>query len=195
MGALAPHRLRQAQGRGMKQQKREPAYVKHRREMLESPARRGLTMAAVRVLERLEIELMRHAGKNNGALIVTYAQFAEHGIRYPSIAPAIRLLVELGFLQVTQHGWRSAGQHRPARYRLTYLSSYGNPPTDEWKITSRYENVTAAGYENVSGTGYENVSGNGSSVPKNRVRKRNSFIHATHTPPRAGRKQRPQRTH
>jgi hypothetical protein len=117
----------------MKRAKPQPAYVKHRRELLESPAWRALTLAAIRVIERLEIELMRHAGKNNGNLIVTYDQFVQHGIRRKSIAPAIQLLVDVRLLEITQRGWRSAGQHRPAHYRLTFLPTAGAPATDEWK--------------------------------------------------------------
>jgi hypothetical protein len=112
---------------------REPAYVKHRREMLESPAWRCLTLSAHRVLERLEIEHMRHAGQDNGKLIVTYNDLVAFGLKRDSIAPAIRLLVEIGLIQITQRGWRLAVHGRPAKYRITYLEAFGKAPTDDWK--------------------------------------------------------------
>jgi hypothetical protein len=136
---------------------KEPPYVKLRMEMLCSPAWAALTPAAKCVIERLIIEHIRHAGKDNGKLICTHKDFAEYGIRYPSIAPAIRLAVKLGFVEITQSGWRSAGRRRAAQYRLTFLPTAGTPPTDEWKqyqpgcLNWRYENVSTTGYENVSG--------------------------------------------
>jgi hypothetical protein len=111
----------------------EPSYIKLRREMLEAPGWRALTPAAKCVIERLIIEHMRHAGKDNGRLICTFDDFEEYGIRRKSIAPAIRLAVELGFIHVTQAGWRSAGYRRPAHYRLTFLPTDNAGPTDEWK--------------------------------------------------------------
>jgi hypothetical protein len=108
-------------------------YVKRRRSFNESAAIAALTLAAHRVLLRLEVELLRHGGKNNGKLICTYDDFKQFGIRRMSIAPAIRLLVEVGLIEITDRGWRLAAHGRPAQYRLTYLPAYGKPPTDEWK--------------------------------------------------------------
>jgi hypothetical protein len=108
-------------------------YVKHRLCVIESAAVAQLTLAAHRVLLRLEIELLHNAGKNNGALIVTYNDFEQFGIRRKSIADAIRLLVKVGLVAITDRGWRAADHGRPARYRITYLPAYGKPPTDEWE--------------------------------------------------------------
>jgi hypothetical protein len=170
---------------------KEPAYVKHRLEMLCSPAWRALSPAAKCVLERLEIEHMRHAGKNNGQLICTYQDFVDHGIRRMSIAPAIRQLTELGFVVITQRGWRSSGHHRPAHYRLTYVENNGGPPpTDEWskvppptkheKCASRgAKTIPAAGSENDTRAGIENATRSGNGTPKNRERKRYSYLDAS----------------
>jgi len=108
-------------------------YVRHRLCLIESAAMAQLTLAAHRVLQRLEIELLRHAGKNNGALIVTYNDFVAFGVRRMSVAPAIRLLVKVGLVIITDRGWRAAEHGRPAKYRLTYLPAYGKPRTDEWE--------------------------------------------------------------
>jgi hypothetical protein len=48
-------------------------------EMLESPAYRALSLSARRALERIEIELAQHGGKDNGSLPVTYDDFQRYG--------------------------------------------------------------------------------------------------------------------
>jgi len=50
------------------------------REMLESEALRSLSLAARRVVDRVILEQMAHAGKENGNLIVTYDDFVRFGI-------------------------------------------------------------------------------------------------------------------
>ena len=89
--------------------------------MLESPPYRQLSLSARRVLDRLEIELAHHGGMDNGRLPVTFDDFQRYGIDRHAIAPAIRELVALGFIEITEHGragnadWRS-----PNRFRITY---------------------------------------------------------------------------
>jgi hypothetical protein len=56
------------------------------------------------VLARIEIELADHGGMDNGKLIVTFEQFVEYGIERHAIAPAIRELEALGFIEITEHG-------------------------------------------------------------------------------------------
>src|SRR5471032_324042 len=80
--------------------------------MLESPAYRVLSLAAHRVLARIQIELANHGGTDNGALPVTYDQFVEYGIHRHSIAPGIRQLVALGFIEVTERGRHGNGEFR-----------------------------------------------------------------------------------
>lgn len=159
-------------------------FVAHRVAMLESAAWARLTFAARRVLDRLEIEHAHHGGKENGNLVCTYRDFELFGVRRPSIAAAIRLLVEVGLVEVTHTGRGGNAEFRdPSRYRLTYLNTVKQAPTDEWEkytapaplsprdIESGHEIVTgpvrtktcpktsAAGYENVSEVGYEIVPG------------------------------------
>jgi hypothetical protein len=69
--------------------------------MLRSPAWRVLSLSARRVLDRLEIELADHGGVDNGKLPVTYEDFVRYGIERHAIAPALRELVALGFIEVT----------------------------------------------------------------------------------------------
>jgi hypothetical protein len=77
-----------------------------------SPPYRVLSLSARRVLDRISIELAHHGGNDNGKLPVTYEQFVEYGIDRQAIAPAIRELVALGFIEVTRQGKASASEYR-----------------------------------------------------------------------------------
>jgi hypothetical protein len=108
------------------------AFIKRTFRMIESPAYRVLSLAAYRVLSRIEIELGRHGGKDNGKLPVTTEDFIEYGMDRHTIAPAIRELEDLGLIQVIRGYAGKAGQYRPSLYRLTYLPSFGEDPSNEW---------------------------------------------------------------
>jgi hypothetical protein len=111
-------------------------------EMLESAAYRVLSLSARRVIERIVIEHAHHGGKDNGKLTVTYEDFVAYGIDRQSIPPAIREAEALGFIEVTQHGRPSAGEHRwPNIFRLTHVyCDTAELPTHEWrKIKSAKE--------------------------------------------------------
>jgi hypothetical protein len=102
--------------------------------MLESPAMRVLSLSARRVLDRLEIELAHHGGGDNGNLPTTYEHFEEYGMDRDCIAPAIRELVALGFVEVTEQGRAGNAEHRaPNRFRLTYRETDKAKPTDDWR--------------------------------------------------------------
>jgi hypothetical protein len=105
-------------------------------EMLESPAYRTLSLSAHRILSRIEIELGHHGGLENGKLPVTFDQFVEYGIDRASIAPAIRELEGLGFIEVTERGCAgNADFRRPNKFRLTYRGAEGvlSDGTHEWR--------------------------------------------------------------
>jgi hypothetical protein len=104
-------------------------------EMLESPAYRVLSLSAHRVLDRISVELAHHGGNDNGKLPVTYEQFMEYGMDRQAIAPAIRELEALGFIEITQRGRPSAGEFRwPNLFRLTWINCFSsNAPTHEWR--------------------------------------------------------------
>lgn len=88
-------------------------------EMLESPAYRVLSLSAHRVLDRIQIEFAHHGGTENGRLPVTYDQFCEYGLHRHAIGPAIRELVALGFIEMTERGRHGNGEFRtPNRFRL-----------------------------------------------------------------------------
>jgi hypothetical protein len=102
-------------------------------EMLRSPAWRVLSLSARRVLDRLEIELADHGGTDNGKLPVTYQDFVQYGIERHAIAPALREVVVLGFIEITERGRAGNAEfRRPSLYRLTYRHTR-SAPTDEWR--------------------------------------------------------------
>jgi hypothetical protein len=91
-------------------------------EMLESPAWRALSGAAQKIVFRVAIEHMGHAGTENGNLVVTYDQFADYGVRRSSIARAIREAEHLGWIRVVQRGRGGNSEFRRAsRYALAWL--------------------------------------------------------------------------
>ena len=102
-------------------------------EMMESPAFRVLSHSAHRILDRLEIELAHHGGNDNGRLPVTFDHFAEYGIDRHSIAPAMREVEALKFIEVTERGRAGNAEYRrPNLFRLTY-KPVGALATDEWR--------------------------------------------------------------
>lgn len=117
-------------------------------EMLESPAHRVLSKAATRVIERIEIELYRHGGKDNGRLPVTLADFERFGLDRHSVPPAIREAVALGFVEITVRGCAgNADFRRPNLYRLTFREAKGYPGDDgthEWRRIANDPNATEA---------------------------------------------------
>ena len=93
--------------------------------MLECAAYRVLSRAAHMVLSRLEVEHAHHGGKDNGKLPCTFAHFEEYGVHRRSVAPAIRELVALGFVEVTRKGAAGNAEFRqPNLYRLTYRPAH-----------------------------------------------------------------------
>jgi hypothetical protein len=116
-------------------------------EMLGSPAYRVLSLSAHRAMARLEIELAQHGGKpeENGKLPCTFDHFAEFGLHRHAIAPAIRELVAMGFVEITQRGSAgNAGFRQPTLYRLTYRH-WGShqETTDEWRRIKTIEEAGA----------------------------------------------------
>ena len=80
-------------------------FVPHRIEMLESAAYRALSRGGHRVLARLEIEHLSHAGYENGRLPVTCGDFEKWAwMDAQSIAPAQREVQALGFAEITERG-------------------------------------------------------------------------------------------
>jgi len=101
--------------------------------MLRCPAYSVLSLSGRRVLDRIEIEMADHGGTDNGKLPVTYDDFERYGIHRHCIGPAIREVVALGFVEITEHGRAgNAEWRRPHLFRLTYRPTKYEP-TNEWE--------------------------------------------------------------
>lgn len=117
----------------------------HLIEMLESPAYRVLSLSARRVLDRIEIELAHHGGADNGRLPVTFDNFQSYGIDRQAIAPAIREVVALGFVEITERGRAGNAEWRkPNLFRLTYRQARGfhGDGSHEWRKFNTLQDAT-----------------------------------------------------
>jgi hypothetical protein len=114
---------------------RDESWLWLTREMMESPAWAALPLASRRIIDRLMVEHMAHAGTENGNLKVSYDQFADFGVRRASLTEAIKVAVELGFIDVVSEGIVSYGAaRRPAAYGLAWLyRADRTPPSQRWK--------------------------------------------------------------
>jgi len=92
-------------------------------------------IAVARLLERLEIEHLRHGGLHNGKLYVSYGQLQLAGLSRRVVKPALECGRDLGFIEIMQdQSGEAKGSVRPPNaYRLTYLPAGKAAPTDEWK--------------------------------------------------------------
>jgi len=119
-------------------------FAPHTIAMLRSPAWRALSLSARRILDRIEIELADHGGTDNGKLPVTYDDFIRYGIERHAIRPAIREVVALGFVEITEAGRAGNAEWRkPNLFRLTFRNTK-YAPTNEWqKVTEEQANPIA----------------------------------------------------
>jgi hypothetical protein len=103
--------------------------------MQESAAYRVLNYSELRMLDRIEIELADHGGRDNGRLPVTFEQFRDYGIRRALIAPSRRALVALGFITFTPGlGAAAASNRRPNLFGMTYRHmGDAKEPTHGWR--------------------------------------------------------------
>jgi hypothetical protein len=119
------------------------------RDMLESPAFDVLSRAALKIMVKLEVAHSHAIGTHemgsrgvakkgrsdaNGKIVCTYRALELCGVHKNVIAPAIRELVALGFLEVTHKGAGGNADFRdPTLYRLTFLPTEYAGPTNEWR--------------------------------------------------------------
>lgn len=113
-------------------------------DMLTSVAWQALGINARRLLDRLMVEHLRHAGRCNGDLQVTYLQFDSAGLDKKRVKEAIRQATFLGFIR---HNRDELGERTKVAtsFRLTFLPTrtvgpvgdFKEPPTDEWRSIGR----------------------------------------------------------
>jgi hypothetical protein len=107
----------------------------HTIDMIESPAWRALSHVARKCLDRIEIELANHGGRDNGKLPVTYRDFADYGLGKPSIALGLAELIALGFVEMKPGYASSNPEHgRTSCFRVVFKQGRDGPPgEDRWR--------------------------------------------------------------
>jgi hypothetical protein len=102
------------------------------RELLSSDAWQTLSINERRVIDRLLIEHLNHAGTMNGRLRVSHRQFIQWGVTKNAVAPAIHCLSTRGLARFAAA--ETDGSIRGFyTYRLTFLPADYKEPTNEWR--------------------------------------------------------------
>src|SRR5262245_11658639 len=85
---------------------------------------------------------------DNSVRLVYSVNCQRYGIDRHAIGPAIRELVALGFVEITEHGRaRNADWRSPNRFRITYKHTKDAGPTQEWKRIQTAERARAKARE------------------------------------------------
>jgi hypothetical protein len=153
-------------------------------EMLESAAYRALSLSAHRVLARIAIEHAHHGGEDNGRLPVTFENFQGYGMDRDAIAPAIRELDALGFIEITERGCAGNAEfRRPNLFRLTYRDCKGvaGDGTHEWRRIKTPDDADAIAVaaritpsKNRTSVGRNRIARSGNSPPKPKIASRDN---------------------
>lgn len=116
------------------------------RQRLESLAWRAMPLCARQVVDRIQIELLNHGGRDNGRLPVTYDDFEKYGVRKGSIRRAVDIAIALGFVDRTERGVRAHGAaRRPAKYGLTWIPRVdGTFASNRWMFLKTDDDVKQA---------------------------------------------------
>jgi hypothetical protein len=125
-------------------EKRKPLsqFVPHTLELLLSHAWRARPKPLREIIERLEVEHLRHGGKLNGELYVSFGQFeTDCKVARRSIRPALEAGVALGLIQIGEKDESYKGDLRePNRYGLLFLPMKGRTnASDEWPHVTKQE--------------------------------------------------------
>jgi hypothetical protein len=131
MGSIKAANLRRKRNRPPKG---EP-FIWLSRELMESDAWRTAKIHTIRLVMRLMLEWMAHAGTENGRLACTYDDLVAFGIGRRLINRAIAGAVERGLVYRTEQGGLSAGDvKKPSRYGLGWLPGHdGSAAPNRWK--------------------------------------------------------------
>jgi hypothetical protein len=121
----------------------KPRFIMRPLELYTSHSYRVLNLHERRCLDRLELELIKRYGKDNGKLIVTYADVEREGVGPKYAAASFRVLQALGLIERTRQGRAAVGEFRSSNlWRITYLPTAPGKKdqTNDWmKIQSPEE--------------------------------------------------------
>jgi hypothetical protein len=119
----------------------EPFVMLHRT-VINSFAWRALSESARKVIYRVILEWMAHAGKLSTDIPVTKEDFIEYGLHHNAIAPAQREACALGLLLLSTRGRAGNAEFRaPHKWALPFLKERGKYLGTDWQ---RYESLDEA---------------------------------------------------
>ncbi len=101
-------------------------------DLLASPAWRAQSINCRRLIDALMLENCRHAGQENGSLVLPYDALQSYGLTRENIKPSIIEAASLGLIRV-DFGGRYAGRNTPNVYSLTFLGRLTGTPPDDWQ--------------------------------------------------------------
>lgn len=123
----------------------EGGWIPVRLSLMLSPAWQHRPKPVARLLERIQIEHLRHGGKENGRLCVSFDQLVDYGLSRRVVHEAIKAACDLGLLGLVQHDQIVGNIRPPNEYRLTYVPAREKrAPTDEWRYVSETQAATIA---------------------------------------------------
>jgi len=105
-------------------------------EMIKSPAYFELGLTERRILDCFMVEFSNQR-RQYVPLVITYETLIAFGIDRGAIAPALRVLKELGFIKIEHGRGDNGGDHTPNKVLLTFAyTDRKHLPTHDWrKIT------------------------------------------------------------
>ena len=127
-------------------------WIPHRLRLIMSPAWVQRPIPVARILDRLEIEHMQHAGKENGELCVSFDQFVAAGVSRKIVRAAEEAAEALGLLVVVRSEEITRNIRQPNKYRLTYVPEKNRrAPTDEWQdITAEKAQAVVEAFQKIA---------------------------------------------
>jgi hypothetical protein len=106
------------------------------KEMYESVAFQELVRHRVAriVVDRVAYEHLRHSGRENGRLKITFNNFIAWGMSRSSVGDAVAIAQALGFIRLVKRGRASFGDLRyPSEYAVTWQTIGSDIPTNPWR--------------------------------------------------------------
>jgi len=113
-----------------KKKRTEPFVMLHRR-VIDSFAWRALSESARKVIDRVILEWMAHAGKLSTDIPVTKENFIEYGLHHNAIAPAQREACALGLLLLSTRG---RAPHCAVAQRRGSTAAQQQQQQQRWKV-------------------------------------------------------------
>lgn len=154
MTAMIGNRKHDAEGRstsklrGKRLNKRlevETPFVTSPMALLDAEVFHALSPYALKAFMRILTEHGRHAGKENGRLIVTYQNFVDYGIPRSRVRPALNELHHAGIIRFCdpEDRYKNTVGRPPNVFRLTFLAVIDPSGTDVTAATNDFKKATA----------------------------------------------------